>query len=231
MSSPIAIIDARSPQEAIDNLAKDFSVIPFLTKNTTYDSISGHPDIFITQRDDNYIVAPNTPKDVLNQLQEHNNIQFGHSKVGTTLENSTYYNCLITKSLLFHKDGYTDKHILELNQEKKFINLPQAYTRCSLFEIAENVFITSDQGIAMVLDKLSVEYLYVSPTGITLPPYKYGFIGGCLGKYNNTIYINGSLSKHIDGEKIQSFILAHHCNIVELHSGELYDGGGIFFCN
>lgn len=229
MNSPIVVIDARSPEEALENLSKDFSVIPFITKNITYDAIAGHPDIFIAQNGSDFIIAPNTPKEIQDQLQKRNNIHIGEKIVGTSLPDSTPYNCLITNSFIFHKRGYTDKTIKEENTTKQFIELPQAYTRCSLFEIAENVFITSDQGISSVLERLHLEHLYISPIDINLPPYKNGFIGGCLGKYHDTIYINGSLSKHKDGERIQSFIFSHKCKIVELHRGELYDGGGIFF--
>lgn len=229
MSLPIAVIDTRSPQEAIDNLSKNFSVIPFITENITYDAIAGHPDIFITQCDNISIVAPNTPNAIKQDLIQNSRTLLGHANVGTTLEDSTLYNCLITNTFLFHKKGYTDRKILERNADKVFIDLPQAYTRCSLFEIAENAFITSDKGIASVLQNMKIEHICISPEGIQLPPYKYGFIGGCMGKYKETIYLNGSLSMHKDGDAIKSFIFSHNCDIVELHQGNLYDGGGIFF--
>ena len=225
MNSPIAIIDARSPQHAFETLAKRFKAIPFLAENTTYAAIAGHPDVFISQGDTT-VIAPNTPENVRKHIPS---FIVGTTPVGSSLQDSTPYNCVITETYIIHKHGFTDKKITEQNPNKTYISVPQAYTRCNLLEIAPNVFITSDKGIHNALTQNNLECLFVHPEGIELPPYKYGFIGGCMGKFDNTIFINGSLSTHSEGEIIRSFIKKHSLEIVELHDGNLYDGGGIIF--
>ena len=225
MSTPIAIIDARSPIQAIETLAKRFTVVPFLSENRTYEAVAGHPDVFISQGDTT-VVAPNTPENILKQLPQ---FQFGKTPVGSDLRQSTPYNCVVTETYIIHKQGFTDPKIIELNPNKTYISVPQAYTRCNLIEITHNVFITSDKGIYNTLTQNNLECLFVTPEGIQLPPYKYGFIGGCMGKYNDTLYINGSLSSHSEGDKIRTFIEKHSLEFVELHDGKLYDGGGIIF--
>jgi len=225
MSTPIAIIDARSPRQAIETLSKRFTVVPFLSENSTYEAVAGHPDVFISQGDTT-VIAPNTPENILKQLPQ---FQFGKTPVGSDLRQSTPYNCVVTETYIIHKQGFTDPKIIELNLNKTYISVPQAYTRCNLIEIAQNAFITSDKGILNTLTQYKLECLFVTPEGIQLPPYKYGFIGGCMGKFDDTIYINGSLSSHSEGDTIRSFILSHSLEIVELHDGNLYDGGGIFF--
>ena len=225
MSSPIAIIDARSPRQAIETLARRFTVIPFLSENCTYEAVAGHPDIFIMQGDET-ILAPNTPVSVQKKLHD---FQIGDTTVGKELKDSTPYNCVITNKFIIHKHGFTDSAVLRYNAGKNFISVPQAYTRCNLMEIAKNTFITSDRGIYETLRKHNLECLPVSPKGIQLPPYQYGFIGGCMGKFGDTVYINGSLSTHSEGDKIRSFIQKHSLQIKELHQGKLYDGGGILF--
>lgn len=225
MNTPIAIIDARSPQESFDRLAKQFHVIPFITHGITYDAIAGHPDIFMAQGE-TLILAPNCPQNIVEELSTIS-YEFGTQQIGSSLQDSTPYNCVITKQFLIHKKEYTDSTILAL--DKKCIDVPQAYTRCNTIEIAPDIFITSDKAIHQNLRKHNCESLYVSPNGILLPPYKYGFIGGCMGKFGDTIYINGSLAQHSEGNAIREFITKHHCAIVELHCGHLYDGGGIFF--
>lgn len=225
MNSPIAIIDARSPQTAFETLAERFTVVPFMSENCTYTAIAGHPDVFISQGKTT-VIAPNTPENVRKLIPS---FIVGKIPVGTNLQNSTPYNCVITGNYIFHKQGFTDPIIIEKNPHKSFISVPQAYTRCNLMEITQDVFITSDKGIHNILTQNKVECLFVTPKGIQLPPYKYGFIGGCMGKYNETIYINGSLSNHSEGDNIRSFIKNNSLEIVELHKGELYDGGGILF--
>ncbi|MCQ2959587.1 MAG: hypothetical protein MJ198_05290 [Bacteroidales bacterium] len=149
--------------------------------------------------------------------------------LGKTLRTQPFTTALLLTVIFSTKKKFTDPVIIEKNTDKHFINVPQAYTRCNLIEIKNNVFITSDKGIYQELTKNNCECLYVNPQGIQLPPYKYGFIGGCMGKCDDTIYINGSLSKHSNGSTIKKFISKYNLNIIELHDGELYDGGGIFF--
>ena len=57
-----AIIDSRSSARVITTL-KEYvkDVFAFQTNGLTYDSISGHPDIFIYQDKDHLVVAPNAP--------------------------------------------------------------------------------------------------------------------------------------------------------------------------
>lgn len=231
MNSPIAIIDARSPKQVIEKLAKKFDVVPFITHGITYDAIAGHPDIFFCQGNE-LIVAPNTPTNILEKLNSSKiSYRLGNSPVGSFLQESTHYNCVVTEKYIIHKKKFTDKTIIDSNKDKKYISVPQAYTRCNLLAINTNRFITSDNGIFASLQKQGLESIYICPQSIYLPPYPYGFIGGCLGKHENTIFVNGSLAKHPDGKSIKSFIEKSNLEIVELHDGPLFDGGGIFFIN
>ena len=225
-----AIIDSRAPKEAINNLSKSFDVLEFKSEGITYDEVSGHPDIFIFQDEYRLIVSPNSPKELINFLNEQNAIYtYGKKEVGTNLDNSSQYNCIATENLILHKKGYTDEAILESSQNKKLIELPQAYTRCSLTMIDENNYITSDKGIEKSLSKEGLNVLEVNPNSILLPGYPYGFFGGTNGICNNTLYFIGSLNHHEQGKEIKQFLIENKLEIVELYDGPLYDGGGIFF--
>ncbi len=228
MNLPIVIIDARSPKQALQNLSKNFEVIPFQTQGITIESISGHPDIFIFQDSTNLIFAPNIPNEI---LQKTNKIKYhiGDTSISDNKTEITKYNCIATKQYFIHKKDFSDKKIIESQTNKIFIHTNQAFTRCTTFPINDNTFITSDIHTQKQLLAHNCSVLFVSPEDIQLPPYNYGFIGGCLGKYKNTIYINGSLSQHKQGNEIKSFIENNHLSIYELHEGKMYDGGGIFF--
>jgi hypothetical protein len=224
-----AIIDSRAPKEAIEKLKETFDVLEFRSKGITYDQISGHPDIFIFQDEKQLIIAPNSPKELTDFLNKHKvDFIFGKKEVGTELNNSTQYNCIVTKNHVFHKKGFSDETILKAHINKELVNLPQAYTRCSLTKLNYKNFITSDVGIHKALTKHSFISLLVSPKNIKLPGYPYGFFGGTNGIHQNNFYLIGSLD-HIDNSKvIREFISKNKLNLIELYNGPLYDGGGIF---
>ncbi|MCL2327954.1 MAG: hypothetical protein FWC39_05500 [Bacteroidetes bacterium] len=224
------IIDARTPQAALDRLAQEFTVVPFRTQGITYEAISCHPDVFIFQHENQLIVAPNIPQEYKDFFQKHTiDYSEGTTTIDESLRNSVAYNCVATSEFLFHKTGMTDSKIQQLCTNHTFISLPQAYTRCSMIALNNQAIITSDKGIAQVLKQQNFDVCYIDPHEIQLPPYPYGFIGGCMGIVNNTIYIIGSLDYISDGKKLRDFAQKHEHAIVELYDGKLYDGGGLFF--
>ena len=229
MISTTAIIDCRTPHLAIEHLQNYASVFLFHSEELSYDAIACHPDIFLFQGTDSLFVAPNAPKELLSLLIEQNiRFEYGVSIIGKELENSCYYNCVETKTHFFHKQSFTDSKLLHAIT-KPFINLPQAYTRCSLFALTENAFITSDKGIVKKLLNEGFNCFYCNPSSILLPPYKNGFIGGCMGMFDNRLFITGSLDTIDNGANLRCFIENLHIEIVELYNGNLYDGGGILF--
>ena len=133
MNLPIAIIDARAPHKAIIKLQEEFTVLKFITKNICYDAIEGHPDVFICFHNNSYTYAPNTPQAIIDTIQRHTkNYTQGNTNIGKNLANTTPYNCVVTQTHIFHKEGYTDTKIIQQNQDKTYIPVPQAYTRCSM---------------------------------------------------------------------------------------------------
>ncbi len=225
-----AIIDKRAPREAIEKLKENFIVLEFSSKNITYEEVSGHPDIFIFQEKNKLIIAPNSPQELIDFLDNQKvNYTFGKKEVGIELNNSTQYNCIITDELLLHKKGFTDDVISKKHIDKKLVELPQSYTRCSLTKVNNNSFITSDSGIYKALIKKGLNTLLVDPKPIELPGYPYGFFGGTNGIFNNTSYFIGSLKYHHQGNLIKKFLEINNVTITELYQGALYDGGGIFF--
>lgn len=230
MQLNIAIIDARSPKQAIERLSQEFEICLFNTNNITYDALSGHPDVFIHQIDNTFILAPNIPQEYIDVFNQNNiPFSFGTTLVGKTIESSTQYNCLANSHYIFHKKNSTDSSIIKHAEHKKFISLPQAYTRCNMIGITDTAFITSDKGIEKKLQDHSFDYCYVDPSNILLPPYSHGCFGGCCGIFKNKIYIIGSL-QHLENKKeITHFIQKQGLEVVELYDGQLYDGGGIFF--
>ena len=113
----IAIIDSRSSKQVIKNLKEYVThIYKFQTDGVTGNSISGHPDIFIYQDNNQIIVAPNAPFDLFEFL-DINNIAYlkGGKDVGSDLANSVQYNCLSTPQFFLHKSGNRDSIVFEIN--------------------------------------------------------------------------------------------------------------------
>ena len=226
----IIIHDSRLPPEAINNLQKHGERLPFFTENITQNAIAGHPDIFFCPIDEKMIVAPNIPAVYMDFLHKHK-VDFiaGKTIVGNRKQNTMPYNAVITDKYVIHNSRFTDASILEATKNKKFIDVKQGFTRCSLMPLKDDNFLVSDKGIEKKLQEYGLNCHYFSPEEIILPGFPYGFIGGCMGAYKNKIFIIGSLKYHSDGAETERLLKRLNYEIVELYDGKLFDCGSIFF--
>lgn len=225
-----AIIDKRTPSKVKKNLEKyTDDIFEFSSDEITYNSISGHPDIFMFQDANKLIMAPNTPKELINFLDKKAvNYSFGTNPVGKNLDNSVLYNCLSTKKYFFCKKGKPDISIQKWCSLKQLVNIPQSYARCSMFAL-ENKIITSDNGIVKVLEKSQMACFYFEPSEITIKDHKNGFIGGTMGATDNNVFFLGNILKHKDGKALDKYISTLGKEAICLGNDYLYDGGGLFF--
>ncbi len=231
MKCRLAVVDARCGETIVERLHEYAEeVFLFCSENVTYESVSCHPDIFLYQDSRSLVLAPNAPKALLEALSAHS-VPFvvGKSEVGFTLSDSCYYNCVATEQTFFHRKGFTDEVVGRMNAEKRFVELPQSYTRCSMLPISEEAFVTSDAGIHRVLLREGFSSFLFSPEKIRIAVHKYGFLGGTCGKMENKLIFMGNPLMHEDGASLCRFVEARGCEIVSLADQYLYDGGGLFF--
>ena len=228
----LIIIDARIPEEAKRILNKIGLVYELKTEGVVYDSIMGHPDIFLFQMNDLVILAPNAPISLSTVLKKER-ITFlkGNSNLSDKFPGTVFYNAVFTKNFLIHKKGLTDSCILHETKQKQFIDVGQAYTRCNLLELPDGSFITSDKGIKKALSEKDIEVHYFTSDDVLLEGQDHGFLGGCMGVMNNTIYMIGNLNFYKEGDRLRQLILSKNIKLVELYNGPLVDGGGLFFLN
>jgi len=226
----LIIIDSRMPQEAKTSLKEVGEVFELQSKDIVYESIQGHPDIFLLQMDELVIMAPNAPLDLKQIFQKHR-IPFlkGKNKLGLKFPETVFYNAVSTSKYLIHNENYTDSCILHENDKKKFIKVKQAYTRCNLLHLNDGSFITSDRGIEKNLREKGLEVHYFSDDDVLLEGQDHGFIGGTMGVLHQSVYILGHLSFYKEGERLRDLISSKNMQIIELYKGPLIDGGGLFF--
>ncbi len=218
------------PREAKFNLEKFGEVIYIETRGITYNEISGHPDVFLCQTDNGLICAPNIPKCIVEQLEiKKVKFEFGLSDVGFKYPETAKYNAVVTDEFIIHNLNDTDKKILDYGVDKVHIHVNQAYTRCNLFALKSNKFITSDLGIFNVIQNHNLEVLYLDPSNILLPGFKNGFFGGTCGKYKNKMYLLGCINSIEKPKEFLSFVNDDNFIVEELYQGPLYDSGSIIF--
>ncbi len=212
------------------NLLELGNVVEFSTAGLVYESISGHPDIFITQCSDFNITAPNLPDEYRKSLKR-NNISFieGELPVGNKYPQTACYNAVLSPKYFIHNLTLSDKELMKLADGKTKIHVAQGYTRCNLLLLNNEKMITSDRGICTTLTNLGIDVFFVQSEEILLPGFKNGCVGGSCGISENTVYFMGSLNHLSGGKNLGQFIRNAGFDIIETYNGPLFDGGGIFF--
>lgn len=216
------IIDSRIRDIEYNYLSKFFNVIKLPLSNDVYEEISGHSDIFYTKINNQVIVAPNA------EIMEQHFI-LGKEKVGKEYPKDVLYNvCQIGNKVIGSK--YTDKSI------KPDIIVKQGYVKCSIAVTSNNSCITSDKGIAKVLESNNIDVIYIEENNINLlkkdatASTMKGFIGGASLVFDNKFVLFGDSDNLSNKDKIIQHLDKYNLELVDFKGLDIYDyGGGIVF--
>lgn len=216
------IIDSRIRDIEYNYLSKFFNVIRLPLSNDVYEEISGHSDIFYTKINNQIIVAPNA------EIMEQQFIM-GKEKVGKEYPKDVLYNvCQIGNKVIGSK--YTDKSI------KPDIIVKQGYVKCSIAVTSDNSCITSDKGIANVLESNNTDVLYIEENNIKLlkkdatASTMKGFIGGASFVFDNKFVLFGDSNNLSNKDKIIQHLDKYNLELVDFKGLHIYDyGGGIIY--
>ena len=175
-------------RKLIDELEKEDDLT--LVKPTSFvdDRISTHADIYYCRLKDTVIKAE-------------------PDELGREYPYDCAFNAAFTGRYLIANSKYLNPRIKSacISQDIEILDVKQGYARCSILPVDETSVISADMGIYNSLkDKLDV--LLISPGHIMLSGFDSGFIGGTGGRVRDTVYFNGSLSSHPDGEIIRRYI-------------------------
>ncbi len=137
-------------------------------------------------------------------------------------------NALAMGDRLFARRESISRAVLEYAQRigMKIIGTRQGYPACTTLALDEGHAVTSDRGMARIMEREGIEVLLMGNGGISLPPYEYGFIGGSSFVYKNTVYFFGNIERHSDGERIVNFATGVGFKVVSLSKEGLCDLGG-----
>ena len=153
----------------------------------------------------------------------------GKEKVGKEYPKDVLYNvCQIGNKVIGSK--YTDKSI------KPDIIVKQGYVKCSMAVTSDNSCITSDKGIANVLESNNIDVLYIEENNIKLlkkdatASTMKGFIGGASFVFDNKFVLFGDSNNLSNKDKIIQHLDKYNLELVDFKGLDIYDyGGGIIY--
>ncbi len=229
------LLDPRISEESLESLKK-LGVEPILVEKSENlaDPVAYHPDmLFHPLGEKTLLHSPDISQDFKELLRSKSfKLIEGETVLEKEYPKNISYNAINIGNIFAHNIEYTDKTLKtkfeDLNY--KFINIAQGYSKCSVAIISDRALITSDMGIVKKIKKEDLDILSIESGYIKLEGYSCGFIGGTMGMLDKTTAVfNGSLSHHIDGDRIRAFLLEKNIEIIELNQGELVDIGSLMF--
>ena len=209
----IALIDERVSKKIEESLlAKGFLPIRAPKSERLAPDVASHPDILLF-KDGNTVISSRHYRDEAPQLFEsigmHNRdikFRFTDDLQGAQYPADCIYNALIAGKRIFCKTDSISGEVLSYAREKKYDIIPvrQGYPACTVLMLGEEYALTSDDGMASVLQSNGVEVFKIRNGHISLPSREYGFIGGACGAFGDTLYFLGSIELHPDFDIIKT---------------------------
>lgn len=115
---------------------------------------------------------------------------------------------------------------------REIVSVKQGYTACSALvlerEGVSSLIVAADGGIAAACESVGAEVFRISPaSGVRLPGYDVGFIGGASGAYGDTAFFYGNPRRHPTLVPLCEEIERRGFTIVSLSEETLTDRGGL----
>lgn len=225
-----ALIDPCLPEKAVKKL-KNLDIEPLAVPVTGLVDrpVAGHPDIQVFLHHGAAFVHPDIDSNFHRELSLRCEVKSGLTRLSPAYPRDIAYNIAAAGNFAFHKTNVTDPVIVDYLKGKDvtLIDVKQGYTKCSTLIVDDRSIITADLSIHNAALKNDFDSLIISPGHINLPGYKYGFIGGAAGKFDNMVLITGSIDHHPDRDRIYSFIEAKGLSVMLLSDEPACDSGSI----
>ena len=237
-NSAFAVIGGNVPTAIADRLRDFFHHVILLPADEKIDvPVSHHPDMnFAVVRDtlitdENYYLC--NAKEAIDRICFLGGFKLALSKDRRSADypHDVGFNALILGNILIGRLDALSGNILALAEEcgLKPINVKQGYTACSTLSVpSKNLIFTADRGIASVCERHGADVVRIpDKTGITLSGYNCGFIGGCTGVWEDTVFFYGDPQEHPSLEPMCQVLEKRGIETVPLSADMLTDYGGI----
>lgn len=235
------ISDRRIPRECLASL-KDlgFETVLLPSASEIEEAIASHTDILLFSADGVMITSEKyrqQNKELFSFLEEklpyRKFIYTKEHPEGNYPQNALFNALVINDNVFLNKDSVSPA-VLNWARERGMTvtEVKQGYPACTVLPIGSRAAITADKGMARAMEKAGIEVTLIENSEkILLPPYKFGFIGGSAGEFNNEIYFIGDIEAHPQFEKIKEAIgrAGYKWTSLGKGLGALYDLGGLVF--
>lgn len=214
------------------NMAKKLSdfgtVVPLPPLPALPSPIASHADTLIASVGDEFFVYANYPESDKLFAALDFPCTVIKQNAGNKYPLDAALNCFTVGDRLVCREKSVAPEILDFAKKRgyKTINVKQGYAHCSCAVIGDGI-LTSDRGIFRVAEKEGIDSAFVSSTGIVLPGYKEGFIGGACGCIGRTMIFFGDVRLLPDGEKAEDFIKSKGYDPYYLSDKPPVDFGGL----
>ncbi len=141
------------------------------------------------------------------------------------------FNATVSKGTLFANLSHTSKTVLKLAKNMGLMchDVAQGYTACSTLDLGDGHIVCADPSLISAYKSHGIDVTAISNGSVCLPPYDYGFIGGCSGVDRDTVYFCGDIRLHSDADLIKKAVERRSMKAVSLSDQPLFDIGGIKF--
>lgn len=227
----IAIINPDAPGEIIENLKKmDFEPILIPRTGLVDRPLAGHPDIQIFVHGNRVFCHPDISVSFVSRIEKHAAVTLCPTTLSRAYPADVTYNIACTGKWAFRHSAGSDPLVEEYLRSQRItaVGVSQGYAKCSTVIVDERSIITADASIHRAASERGIGSLLISAGHIDLPGYKYGFIGGATGLWEDLILCSGTLVRHPDYAMIEDFIITRGKKIVPLGAMAAVDLGTIF---
>ena len=231
MNSRFAILNTEYPIYAQKLIELGYDVIPseYIDKLISYER--RHADM-------QCLVIHNTAfvlrgcKTIQERLKPYMNVISCGESISGKYPANVCLNAMVTGNSLIGKLDSLDRRVISYAEDNgmRMYDIRQGYAKCSCAYVAENAFITADNGIYNSLYDKGFDILKIGERGVSLDGAGQGFIGGASGLDGDKLYITGNIELHPDYAEIKSFCDKYSVEVISLDDAEIRDIGGIIFC-
>jgi len=232
MKAATVIINPDAPQkitEALTSMGIRILYLP-VSDNVAH-PLRGHPDLQLFVHDKHFFCHHGLSTSFINSLKIMGEVKISETILSPGYPGDIAFNVACTEKSAFHHTGHTDglirNHLKDTNIN--LIHVSQGYSKCSTCIAGPEHIITADAGIHQAAAANGINSLMINPGHVSLPGYRYGFIGGASGLLDGRLFFTGTLDHHPDGEVIKSFLKAAGVEPVYLSDEPLIDLGSLFF--
>ncbi len=232
-----AVVDQRISADCERGLLKrGFRLIKLPSADFLSKPLCSHPDMLMFYHGEKIITSAeycNIAPYVFSDIREYSpktEILFTADAQSPVYPNDALFNALVINGKLIAKTDTLSPSVLEYARscDMEIINVKQGYPACTTLGFGKSA-ITADKGMAKALSGHGINATLIKEGFVKLPPYEYGFIGGCAGIYGKEVYFCGDICRHPDKDIIEAALQKEGLCAVSLSNEELHDVGRIIF--